>query len=208
VFAPRSGGPLLVTAAALLLVGGLGAVAVLPFPLPVLVLWVALCAAWTFFAWFFRDPERSPGEGVVSAADGRVRAVEERGDELLISVFMNVTDVHVNRLPLTATFERVGDAGAGHRAAYRPDAERNVARTYELSTALGPVRIVQITGVLARRLVSFVGPGTTRQKGERFGMIVLGSRVDVFLPRSRVVPTVRAGDRVHAGSTTIAREPR
>ncbi len=206
MFAPRSGGPLVLAALVLLLVGGLGAVGVLSFTLPTLALWVALCATWTFFAWFFRDPERSPGEGVVSAADGRVREVQERGDELLISVFMNVTDVHVNRAPLAATFARVGDAGAGHRAAFRPDAERNVARTYELTTALGPVRVVQITGVFARRLVSFVRPGDRRAKGERFGMIVFGSRVDVVLPRARLVPTVRVGDRVQAGATTIARE--
>lgn len=207
MFAPRSGGPLVVTALLLAVVGALGAARLLAFSLPALGAWVGAIVVWAFFAGFFRDPERTPAEGIVSAADGRVREVREVGEELLISVFMNVTDVHVNRVPVGGTFVRIGDGGAGHRAAYRGDAGRNVARTYEMATDLGPVRVVQITGVLARRLVSFVGLGETRAKGERFGMIVLGSRVDVFLPRHRVVPVVRVGDRVRAGVSAIAREP-
>lgn len=206
MFAPRSGGPLLVSAFVLVVVGGLFASRLLPFSLPLAALWVASCALWGFFAQFFRDPERTPGDGVVSAADGRVREVQERGEELLVSVFMNVRDVHVNRVPVAGTFVHVADAGEGYRAAYRTDADRNVARTYEMTTRLGPVRIVQITGVVARRLVSFVRPGDAREKGDRFGMIVLGSRVDVFLPRARVTATVRVGDRVRAGASTIARE--
>jgi phosphatidylserine decarboxylase len=205
VFAPRAGVPLLLAALLLLAVGGLSAGRLLVFTLPILVAWLAAWAGWLFLANFFRDPERAPGEGVVSAADGRVREVREDGEELLISVFMNVTDVHVNRTPLAGTFVRVEEAGAGHRPAFRPDAPRNVSRSYEMATDLGPVRVVQITGVLARRLVSFVRPGEARAKGERFGMIILGSRVDVVLPVSRVVAAVRVGDRVTAGASTIAR---
>jgi len=163
-------------------------------------------ALMAFFALFFRDPERTPGDGVVSAADGRVRAVETVGERLRISVFMNVTNVHVNRLPLDARVDAVTSSGAGFRPAYRPDASHNVQCSYRLSTALGPVEVVQMTGIVARRLVAFVGVGSTGLKGERFGMIVLGSRVDVLLPGGRVVPTVRVGDRVRAGTSTIARE--
>ncbi len=159
-----------------------------------------------FFAIFFRDPERAPGEGVVSAADGRVREVSIAGGRLRISVFMNVTDVHVNRLPVDATVAAVEDAGTGYRAAYRPDAEHNVQRRYRLATAIGPVEVVQMTGVVARRLVSFVRPGARGRKGDRFGMIVLGSRVDVLLPAERVDAAVKVGDRVWAGRSSIARE--
>ena len=206
MFAPRSGGPLLVSAFVLAVVGILLGLRLLPDTPALVAAWVGALVIWAFFAQFFRDPERAPAEGVVSAADGRVRAVEEQGEELLISVFMNVGDVHVNRVPLAGTFVRVEDAGAGFRPAYRPDADRNVARSYAMTTEVGPVRIVQITGVVARRLVSFVRPGDSRAKGERFGMIVLGSRVDVFLPRRRVTATVQVGDRVRAGASTIARE--
>jgi phosphatidylserine decarboxylase len=159
-----------------------------------------------FLAIFFRDPERAPGPGVVSAADGRVRAVERAGDAWRISVFMNVANVHVNRFPLDGRVESVVTEGAGHRPAYRPEAGHNVRRAYRLTTALGPVEIVQMTGILARRLVSFVSVGSTGRKGDRLGMIVLGSRVDVLLPADRVAPTVEVGQSVHAGTSPIARE--
>jgi phosphatidylserine decarboxylase len=206
VFAPGAGRPLGVAAGLLLL----GVVLVLARELPASPALVGLLllggAFWLFFAVFFRDPERVTGEGVVSAADGVVRAVTEEGDRTRVSVFMNVTDVHVNRLPTDATVRRVGDGGSGYRPAYRSDADRNVARTYDLDTAYGPVQVVQITGVVARRLVSFVRAGQSGHRGDRFGMIVLGSRVDVLFPSGRLVPTVRPGERVWAGRSTIARE--
>jgi phosphatidylserine decarboxylase len=158
-----------------------------------------------FFAVFFRDPERVPGEGIVSAADGRIRAVDTVDGRIRISVFMNVTDVHVNRLPFDGRVEEISDTGSGFRAAYLPDAEHNVQRRYRLASSIGPIEIVQITGVVARRLVAFVAPGSSGRKGDRFGMIVLGSRVDVLLPADHVELLVKVGDRVHAGATSIAR---
>ncbi len=158
-----------------------------------------------FLLVFYRDPERAAGDGIVSAADGRVRAVERAGDRWLVSVFLGVLDVHVNRWPTDVEVEAIESAGAGFRPAYRPDADANVRRTYRLRSAVGPVEVVQITGIVARRLVSFVAAGDHGRKGERFGMIVLGSRVDVLLPADRTEPTVRVGDRVRAGRSTIAR---
>jgi len=206
VFAPGAGRPLGAVAVVLLLAGGLVALGVVPDRWAAVAALAVVAALWVFLAVFFRDPERTPGEGVVSAADGRVRAVEREGDRWRISVFMNVTNVHVNRLPLDARVESVGDAGAGYRPAYRPDADHNVQRSYRLSTALGPVEVVQMTGVVARRLVSFLRPGAEGRKGDRFGMIILGSRVDVLVPVERFTPAVKVGDRVHAGTSTIARE--
>jgi phosphatidylserine decarboxylase len=206
VFAPGAGRPLGAVGALLLAVAVLWAVRLLPFSLLALVPFLVVAGLVVFLAWFFRDPDRSVGEGIVSAADGRVREVTEEGDLLRVSVFMNVTDVHVNRAPLAGIFAAVETTGHGHRPAYRADAGRNVSRSYDLATPLGPVRIVQITGILARRLVSFVAPGDRRARGERFGMIILGSRVDVLLPHARVEPLVRVGDRVRAGVTPIARE--
>ena len=158
-----------------------------------------------FLVVFFRDPERTAGDGIVSAADGRVLRVERADGRWVVSVFLSVVDVHINRLPLDGTFEAVETSGRGFRPAYRPDAASNVQRRYRLRTAIGPVDVVQITGIAARRLVSFVRPGDARRKGERFGMIVLGSRTDVLLPADRAEPTVRVGDRVRAGTSTIAR---
>jgi len=204
VFAPGAGRPLLVTAGLLLL--GAAAIALHgpPFSDGLLLLIALGAGFWGFFAGFFRDPNRRVGRGIVSAADGKVRAVTVEGDRTRISVFMNVTDVHVNRMPLDGTFARIDSGGAGYRPAYRTDADRNVARAYQLTTSIGPVEIVQITGIVARRLVTFVTLGESRSRGDRFGMIVLGSRVDVLLPTARITPAVRVGDRVWAGRSTIA----
>ena len=175
--------------------------------LPALGVSVILAGGWGFLLVFFRDPERRPaGPGVLSAADGRVLAVEQQGDRWRISVFMNVTDVHVNRFPAASYVVTVSDAGRGHRPAYRAGAFHNRQRSYALETALGPVEVVQMTGVFARRLVSFVAPGDRRSRGERLGMIILGSRVDVLLPARACRPAVRAGAVVRAGETVIATE--
>jgi phosphatidylserine decarboxylase len=206
VFAPGAGRWLGGGAVVLVVIGSGIALGVLPDPLVTAPALAVAAGVWLFLAWFFRDPERTPGEGIVSAADGRVREVALEGDLWRVSVFMNVTDVHVNRLPIDATLEAVGNAGQGFRPAYRPDANHNVQRSYRLATSVGAVEVVQMTGVVARRLVSFVRAGWAGRKGDRFGMIVLGSRVDVLLPAARVRPAVKVGDRVRAGQTTIARE--
>jgi phosphatidylserine decarboxylase len=206
VFARGAGRPLGIVLLILVVISILVVVGGLPHPWYTIAALAVATAVWLFLASFFRDPERTPGAGIVSAADGRVRAVEREGDRWRISVFMNVTNVHVNRLPTDARFEGIEDAGTGFRPAYRPDADHNVRRTYRLSTPYGPIEVVQMTGVVARRLVSFVRPGAEGKKGDRFGMIVLGSRVDVLLPAARLAPTVAVGERVHAGTSTIARE--
>jgi phosphatidylserine decarboxylase len=206
VFAPGAGrflGPSAGVAVVLLLLVFFRVVPVSADLLGLLLLALALAG---FFAVFFRDPDRTPGEGVVSAADGRVRAVERDGERWRVSVFMNVSNVHVNRFPVTGRVDAIAVSGAGHRPAYRADARHNVQQSFRLSTGLGPVEVVQMTGIFARRLVSLVGVGAERTKGDRLGMVVFGSRVDVLLPAARVVPTVRVGDVVHAGTSTIAQE--
>jgi len=166
---------------------------------------VAALFLFAFFAQFFRDPERAPGPEIVSAADGRVQSVTEVDGRWHVAVFMNVTDVHVNRFPLDAEVVSIRTSGTGFRPAYGEDATHNVQRHYELATALGPVEVVQLTGLVARRLVSLVAPLEKHRKGDRLGMILLGSRVDVFLPSDRVTPLVTPGQRVVAGVTSIAR---
>jgi phosphatidylserine decarboxylase len=206
VFARGAGrfiGPAAVATAVL---GGAIAVGVLRLsPAPVVAEGL-LASLLVFLLVFFRDPERAPGRGIVAPADGRVRAVEREGERWRISVFMNVSDVHVNRSPIDGRIEAIDEAGHGHRPAYRADTVHNVQRRYRLETAIGPVEVVQMTGILARRLVSFVRVGDRLARGERFGMIVLGSRVDLLLPASRARPTVRTGERVRAGSSCVAEE--
>jgi phosphatidylserine decarboxylase len=202
VFAPGASRYLAASALALVVLSFLaGLIGVGPLTVAVVVLW----AFWVFFAVFLRDPRRTPGEGVVSAADGRVREVTCEGARWRISVFMNVTNVHVNRFPLDGEVEAISTSGAGFRPAYRADARHNLQCSYTLATSIGTVEVVQMTGIVARRLVPFVDVGSRGAKGGRLGMIVLGSRVDVLLPADRAAPTVRVGDRVRAGASTIAR---
>jgi phosphatidylserine decarboxylase len=183
-----------------------GAGRLLPFGTAEVAGAVVLFGLAGFFAVFFRDPERATGQGVVSPADGRVRAVDSEGGRLRISVFMNVTNVHVNRAPIDGRIESLRAEGAGFRAAFGPNAGHNVRRRYALSTPIGSVELVQIAGALARRIVPFVRVGSTVRKGDRIGMIVFGSRVDLLLPSDRVRPTVSVGETVTAGVTTVAEE--
>jgi phosphatidylserine decarboxylase len=205
----REGWPVIAMAAGVLgIVGVVGALAGHPAALVPAVLAVGA------FLWFFRDPERRAPDGerlVVSPADGRVLAVvEEREERVLrapttrISIFMSPLDVHVNRSPVTATVETVEHSAGKFRAAFADkaslDNERNalVLRSGERRFLL-----VQIAGALARRIVCHVGPGDTVRRGERFGIIMFGSRVDLFLPAG-VRPLVRPGARVRAGLTVLA----
>jgi len=205
----REGWPVIGTAAGVLgLVGAVGALAGHPAALVPLVLGVGFCC------YFFRDPERRapPDERlVVSPADGRVVAVvEEREERVLqapatrVSIFMSPLDVHVNRSPVSATVALVRHTAGKFRAAFADKASLDNERTALVLESGGRRYLLeQIAGALARRIVCRVRPGDRVQRGERFGMIMFGSRVDLFLPVG-VVPVVRRGDRVRAGTSVIA----
>ncbi len=158
-----------------------------------------------FLLWFHRDPERVIGDGIVSPADGVVKEVAREGDRLRIAVFMNVHNVHVNRMPLDGIVVSQRRRKGGYVPAYRKESAQNERLVTELNTALGPVTVVQIAGVLVRRIVSYVEKHAELERGDRLGMIRFGSRVDTILPADAVDPVVQVGDRVLAGTTTLAR---
>lgn len=154
-----------------------------------------------FFVLFFRDPERSVGEGAISPADGIVvEADPARGH---LAIFMNLHNVHVNRTPLEGTVQSVANRRGPHRPSYRPEARNNAQVETVLLTSVGPVKVRQIAGTLVRRIVTYVEEGQKVAKGQRIGMIYFGSRVEVDVPAEKLLLTVRAGDRVRAGSSTI-----
>jgi phosphatidylserine decarboxylase len=172
-------------------------------------------AALVFFAYFFRDPERvipAAPEGVVAPADGKVVFVDEvQEDRYLqaqakrVAIFMNVFDVHVNRSPVAATVAQTQHRDGCFKAAWRADAcDLNEQQALVLEAGGRRLLVVQIAGLLARRIVSFVSPGQALEKGERLGMICFGSRVDLFLPPEAEI-LVKVGDRVQAGSSLVAR---
>jgi phosphatidylserine decarboxylase len=167
-----------------------------------------------FCLYFFRDPERQPPSGddlIISPADGRVlEVVPGREEQFLhapatrVSIFMSPLDVHVNRSPVTGTVELVRHTAGKFRAAFADKASLDNERNAVVLASGGRrYLVVQIAGALARRIVCARQPGDRLARGERFGMIMFGSRVDVFLPPG-VEPRVARGDRVRAGQTVIA----
>ncbi|HEV8594426.1 MAG TPA: phosphatidylserine decarboxylase [Thermoplasmata archaeon] len=169
--------------------------------IPLLYAVMPLGLVFLFALAFFRDPHRVTGEGVVSAADGRVLDVDAASRTL--TVFMSVSNVHVNRAPWPGVVTRMTHTPGGHAPAYADEAAKNERLETIVDSPLGPVRIVQIAGAFARRIVPYVREGDRVKKGQRIGMIRFGSRVELTLPpRMRIVVT--PGDRVRAGETTVA----
>jgi len=157
-----------------------------------------------FLLIFFRDPDRGiPEKGIVSPADGVVSIVDEPDGRKRVAVFMNVHNVHVNRAPFQGKVLSIRHIDGGYLPAYRKDSERNERLYMELETDIGRFTVVQIAGVLVRRIVTYVREGDEVEKGQRIGMIRFGSRVDTIMPGS-VKVIVREGDRVKAGETVIA----
>jgi phosphatidylserine decarboxylase len=175
-----------------------------------------LLTAWC--AYFFRDPPRVTPvrDGIVVApADGRVSRIinavppVELGLGLKplarVSIFMSVFDCHVNRSPVSGRIERIAyHAGTFINADLDKASENNERNALVIATASGArVVVVQIAGLVARRIVSFVREGVTIGAGERFGMIRFGSRLDVYLPEG-VRPMVAEGQTAVAGETVLA----
>jgi phosphatidylserine decarboxylase len=169
-----------------------------------------------FFLYFFRDPERAvppEAEAIVSPADGKVILVDEvpeekflRGPAKRVAIFMNVFDVHVNRSPVAGTVAASEHRNGRFLAAFKGEAEKaNEQQATLLEGNDGrQVLVVQIAGLLARRIILFPSPGDRLVRGERLGMICFGSRVDLYLPPTCEI-LVKKGDRLKAGASIVAR---
>ena len=191
---------------------------------------IALVLGWTlvtlvalaltlFFLNFFRDPDRLTPPGphlITSPADGRVVAVvagvrEERflkSECRRVSIFMSPLDVHVNRVPVDGTVVDVARKAGQFHAAYLDKAsDQNEQTAVLIETDRGDrVLCVQIAGQLARRIICRLRPGERVHRAERYGMIMFGSRLDLYLPIA-VDVKVRVGDRATAGTTVIGEYP-
>ena len=169
-----------------------------------------------FVLWFFRNPERTipaDPEVVVSPADGKVLSVEKlyeprvlKTDTQRISIFMGLTDVHVNRIPYSGRILGVFYNPGKFFSAFKEKASlENEQRAVLLETDSGRrILFVQIAGLVARRIVTWVHEGDRVERGQRYGLIRFGSRMDVYLPVDGTI-TVRPGDRVSGGSTVLGR---
>lgn len=159
---------------------------------------------------FFRDPDRktpADPQAVVSPADGRVLQIEEESFEgrlaRRLSIFMSPLDVHVNRSPVAGTLKEVSyRKGAFHMATQARASLENEQNVFVVQGEQGEVRVRQIAGILARRIVFWKRPGDRLERGERVGMIKFGSRVDVVVG-PEVDLQVKVGDHVRAGSSIL-----
>jgi phosphatidylserine decarboxylase len=161
-------------------------------------------------AGFFRDPERvipAVVNGVLAPADGRVMSIEDAVDSFVgpsvrVAIFLSPLDVHVNRAPIAGVVADIAYTPGRFVAAYDPAAEANERCTVRLQGEHARVTVVQIAGVVARRIVCRVGCGDKLSAGERFGMIRFGSRTDCYMPRTTEI-TVRVDESVRGGQTVI-----
>jgi len=174
----------------------------------VMTIWCAL---------FFRDPDRvtPTREGlVVAPADGRVSKIINAvppaelniGERALprVSIFMNVFNCHINRSPVTGRIEKiVYKAGTFINAELDKASENNERNSFLITSGTTRIVVVQIAGLIARRIVTFAREGSSVRAGERIGMIRFGSRVDVYLPEG-TRPLVAEGQTAVAGETVIA----
>lgn len=165
---------------------------------------------------FFRDPERSvpqePGL-VVSPADGKVVEIEADQDDLLsgsytrISIFLNVFNVHVNRVPVAGTIRTIRyNKGKFLNAASHKASLDNEQNTVLIDNGNYSILVKQIAGLIARRIVWWVKEGQSLDRGERFGLIRFGSRTDIFLPEGSRID-VKIGDCVKGGCSVLGKMP-
>jgi len=157
-----------------------------------------LTALFFLLALFFRDPDRKVGEGIVSPADGRVLYAFDDNGTKKIAVFMSVLDVHVNRAPCDGKVLSTERGRGKHAPAYSDHARNNA---YVL-TDLGAVKVRQVSGAFARRIVTYLRSGVSVRRGDRIGLIRFGSRVELYAQVEGEI-RVRKGDRVIAGETTL-----
>ncbi len=183
--------------------------------------WVglALLGVTLFVASFFRDPEREIPKGenlVVSPADGKIVAIdpEESAESMpgetfqRVSIFMSPLNVHVNRIPARGEVVAVKHTPGRFLAAYDARAPReNERNEVALRHPKGYALVfTQVAGMLARRIVCTLRPGQAVEPGERYGLIMFGSRVDVYLPKPATLK-VQVGNRIRAGSDVLAELP-
>ena len=155
---------------------------------------------------FFRDPKRLVPKGInqiVSPADGKIIRIDTQDEEFqIVSVFLNVFDVHVNRMPITGTFSDVNYTKGKFLMAFDHNAcDENERNIITIETAVGPIRLVQIAGLIARRIICYANKGEEMQIGERLGFMRFGSRIDLILP-NKIKLEVKLGQKV-MGNTTI-----
>jgi phosphatidylserine decarboxylase len=148
-----------------------------------------------FFIFFFRDMPRTIHQGVISPVDGKVVSITATK----VSIFMSIFDMHVNLMPYNGTIRQIKRYKGIHRPAYG-DITKNMRVEIDIDSKIGLLTVVQITGIVAQRIINYISEGDTIKKGEKIGIIRFGSRVECALP-SRCKIIVKKNQKVKAGET-------
>ncbi len=146
-----------------------------------------------FFLYFFRDVERHIEDGIISPADGKVLYAGRHS----VSIFMSIFDMHVNLMPYDGKIVSMKHIQGSHKPAYG-DVEKNERMEIEIDSNIGRIKLIQIAGVFARRVVPYIKEGDFVKKGEKIGIIRFGSRVEIILPESCHV-VAGEGKKIKAG---------
>jgi phosphatidylserine decarboxylase len=160
-----------------------------------------------FCLWFFRDPDREIPKGpvAVSPADGKIVLIRHRPENTMVSIFLNIFDVHVNRAPIAGKIVAVDYTPGKFLVASKDEASyENERNRISIDGDHTLVSFSQVAGLIARRIVCYKKPGEFVTAGERVGLIKFGSRVDIEFGREWEV-VVQEGQRVSAGSSILAR---
>lgn len=159
---------------------------------------------------FFRDPERFAGQSLVAVADGKIREISQGrdadiGEYTKISTFMNLHNVHVNRMPLAGKILSINHITGSHLPAFTKESERNERVIILFHSQIGTIKIIQIAGTIARRIVPYLKKGETYEKGDRIGLIRIGSRVDLYIPTKKIKSlNISLHERIKAGEDSLA----
>ncbi len=178
------------------------------------VLFVILLLLTVFTVYFFRDPYREPPAGdnlLLAPADGRVMKVEKihepyfiNGEAQKISIFLSLFDVHINRSPFGGTVPFCRHIQGRYLAAFKEEAPReNERNLIGIETEEGRMLVVQVAGMVARRIVCWIKPGDLVERGARIGMIKFGSCTELYMPLHANI-TVKEGEKVRGGETIVA----
>jgi len=195
-------------------IGAAGATTIILAILGLKVLTLFALAVTFFICFFFRDPDRyipETSDAIVSPADGKV-IISEKVDKnpflegacIKISIFMNVFNVHVNRIPYSGSIEKIQYHPGKFFTANLDKASKDNEQNALLLEMEGGKRIcfIQIAGLIARRIICYIKEGDRVKRGQRFGLICFGSRLDVYLPPEMKI-NVSIGDKVHAGTSIL-----
>ncbi|MEA3500165.1 MAG: phosphatidylserine decarboxylase [Candidatus Marinimicrobia bacterium] len=169
-----------------------------------------------FCIYFFRDPNRKiPTEGnlLVSPADGKIISIKEnilhpisKEPSTMISIFLSLTNVHINRIPIGGKISLIKYHKGKFLAAFNPKAsELNEKYVFDIDSKYGSIRVQQVAGIIARRLVCNLQLNDIVKAGERFGLMKFSSRIDMIIPKKNFRLDAKIGEKVRGGETIIGK---